>query len=227
MGSSRRRTPVEPLERREATATRPELELRTSARRRKTATAWWEGPRLILALPAHVRGQEREDLVSWLVDRASRHRPSHQASDAELLRRAEVLIERYDLGVTPSSVRFVANQHRRWGSCTPETGAIRLSDRLRAVPDWVLDAVLVHELAHLRHHGHGPAFHELANRHPRQAEATVFLEGFQLGLDHATPELAGDEEEREQDLSVPRAASQDATPFAGESDRTTEPPTLF
>lgn len=184
MRSSRRQQPVEPIERREPTMERPALELRTSTKRRKTATAWWEGPRLILALPAHVRGNEREDLVSWLVERALRHRPSHATSDAQLMVRSKELIERYDLGVEPASVRFVTNQQRRWGSCTPETGAIRLSDRLRSVPDWVLDAVLVHELAHLTHHGHGQDFRALADRHPRQAEATLFLEGFQLGLDY-------------------------------------------
>ena len=89
----------------------------------------------------------------------------------------------YGLGVAPSAVRFVSNQRRRWGSCTPETGVIRLSDRLRHVPGWVLDAVLVHELAHLLHPDHGADFTELAGRHPRQREAGRYLEGYQLGLE--------------------------------------------
>ena len=226
MRSSRRNKPVEPLERREATEDRPELELRSSTRRRKTATAWWEGPRLVLALPAHVRGSEREELVSWLVERASKHRPSHGASDAELVERACRLAELHDLGVAPTSVRFVSNQRRRWGSCTPETGAIRLSDRLRAVPDWVLDAVLVHELAHLVHHGHGPEFHALANRHPRQAEATLFLEGFQLGLDHVAP--GGNESisvASAEQASISKAGQ--PTPRESPPVDPTEPPRLF
>ena len=234
MRSSRRSKPVEPLERREATDDRPELELRSSTRRRKTATAWWEGPRLVLALPAHVRGSEREALVSWLVERASKHRPSHAASDTELLERSCVLAERYEMGVAPTSVRFVANQRRRWGSCTPETGAIRLSDRLRSVPDWVLDAVLVHELAHLVHHGHGPEFHSLANRHPRQSEATLFLEGFQLGLDHATPddpEALNDEgvpTELPAEVMHPNALERKALDASeGKALDASEPPRLF
>ena len=35
----------------------------------------------------------------------------------------------------PASVRWVSNQHQRWGSCTPVDGTIRLSDRMRGMPD--------------------------------------------------------------------------------------------
>ena len=144
---------------------------------------------LIVAMPAHVRGTEREELIAWLVERSSARRPSLAASDDELLARARSLVDAYDLGATPSSVRFVGNQNRRWGSCTPATGAIRLSDRLKLVPGWVLDAVLVHELAHLVHPDHGAAFRELANRFARQADATLFLEGYQLGTDQRASQV--------------------------------------
>jgi len=144
-------------------------------------------------MPAHVRGSDREELIDWLVERSKRRRPSQAASDPELLARAGALVARFDLKVTPSSVRFVSNQRRRWGSCTTETGAIRLSDRLRHVPGWVLDAVIVHELAHLRHPDHSSEFHALADRHPRQAEATSFLEAYQLGLEIGRGEAASHE----------------------------------
>ena len=49
----------------------------------------------------------------------------------------------------PASVRWVDNQHRRWGSCTPADRSIRLSSRLRSMPEYVVDYVLVHELVHL------------------------------------------------------------------------------
>jgi hypothetical protein len=182
---SRKPRPSLEVERREPEEGRPALEIRSSARRRKTATAWWEGATLVVAMPAHVRGAERDELIGWLIERSARRRPSMPASDPELLERSRRLTERYDLGVEPASVRFVTNQSRRWGSCTPSTGVVRISHRLQVVPDWVLDAVLVHELAHLAHHDHGAAFHELANRHPRQAEATQFLEAYQLGIDMA------------------------------------------
>jgi hypothetical protein len=46
----------------------------------------------------------------------------------------------------------------------------------------VIDAVLVHELAHLQEADHSPAFYDIANRHPRQEACGVFLDGYALGL---------------------------------------------
>ena len=51
------------------------------------------------------------------------------------------------------------------------------------VPDWVLDAVVVHELAHLLEPSHNARFRRLASRFPRMEEADVFLAGFTLGAD--------------------------------------------
>ena len=162
---------------------RPPIEIRTSKRRRKTATAYWSDESIVVVLPAHVRGTAKTELVDWLVARVLANRPRSRASDEVLAERARVLAERYVPGARWTSVRWVTNQEKRWGSCTAETGEVRLSHRLRGVPDWVLDAVLVHELAHLVHPDHSAAFHALANRYPRQAEASVFLDGFALGLE--------------------------------------------
>ena len=164
-------------------ADRPPIEIRTSKRRRKTATAYWSDESIVVVLPAHVRGTAKKELVDWLVARVLATRPRSRASDAVLADRVRVLANRYVPGARCLSVRWVTNQEKRWGSCTAETGDIRLSHRLRGVPDWVLDAVLVHELAHLVHPDHSAAFHALADRYPRQAEASVFLDGFALGLE--------------------------------------------
>lgn len=160
----------------------PEVVVRTSARRRKTAAAFWESGRIVVVLPAHVRRAERQELVDWLVARVLAKRPGATASDDALAERAAALADRYVDGVRPSSIRWVTNQGKRWGSCSSSTREIRLSHRLRDVPDWVLDATIVHELAHLLHADHSAAFHAVENRYPRQKEALVFLEGYSLGL---------------------------------------------
>lgn len=166
----------------EEASSQPEVVVRTSTRRRKTAAAFWEGERIVVVLPAHVRRAQRAELVDWLVARVLAKRPRAAASDIALAQRAAYLSDRYVEGVRPSSIRWVTNQGRRWGSCSSQTREIRLSHRLRAAPEWVLDATIVHELAHLLHPDHSPAFHAVANRHPRQKDALVFLEGYSLGL---------------------------------------------
>lgn len=161
----------------------PEIEVRVSARRRKTSEARWVGGRIVVSLPAHLTGEARETTIAWLVDRlVAKHPLRTVAGEDALMERAVALSDRYRLGVRPSSVRWVTNQSARWGSCSFHSGEIRLSHRLRAVPDWVLDAVLVHELAHLAHPNHSPAFHRLANAFPRHQEAGLFLAGYGLGL---------------------------------------------
>ena len=69
----------------------------------------------------------------------------------------------------------------RWASCTPADATIRVSERLREVPGWVLDHVLVHELVHLRVPGHGAQFRAALDRHPRSERAIGYLEGLAAG----------------------------------------------
>jgi hypothetical protein len=164
---------------------RPDVLVRTSSRRRKTAAAFWENGRIVVVMPSHVPRADRPELVDWLVSRVRAKRPGAGATDGALAARASALADRYVDGVRPASVRWVTNQGKRWGSCSTQTGEIRISHRLRAVPEWVLDATIVHELAHLVHADHSDAFHALANRHPRQRDALVFLEGYSLGLQTA------------------------------------------
>ena len=165
-----------------ATLFTPDVEVRVSTRRKKTAGAHWEGDRIVVVVPTHLRGAARDDMVDHLTRRLSRHRPHLHASDAELEQRAHELGRTYLDGVTPSSIRWSTNQTKRWGSCTMATREIRISSRLKVAPPWVLDAVIVHELAHLLEPNHSPRFHELESRYPRRHDADLFLEGYHLGL---------------------------------------------
>ena len=165
---------------------RPPVVVRVSTRRRKTATAFWEGDSIVVVVPAHVRRADRPELVEWLVARVLAKRPQATATDRALLERAHALADRYVDGVRPASIHWVTNQGKRWGSCSTASREIRLSHRLRQVPGWVLDATIVHELAHLVHPNHSPDFYALADRFPRQRDAALFLDGYALGLERAT-----------------------------------------
>ena len=165
-----------------ATLFTPDVEVRVSARRKKSAGAHWEGDRIVVVVPAHLRGTARDDMVEHLTRRLTRHRPHLHASDTLLEERARELGATYLDGVEPASIRWATNQTKRWGSCTLATREIRISSRLRVAPPWVLDAVIVHELAHLLEPNHSPRFRVLEARYPRRHDADMFLDGFHLGL---------------------------------------------
>ena len=75
-------------------------------------------------------------------------------------------------------MRWVDNQNSRWGSCTLADRTIRLSERLQAMPGWVLDYVLVHELAHLLEPGHDARFWAWVDRYPQAEKAKGYLLGW-------------------------------------------------
>lgn len=164
----------------------PPVEVRVSPRRRKTASGFWQDGRVVILVPARLNKADRVELVDGLVERVLAQRPNVTTSDRDLGRRANQLADEYLGGVRATSIRWVANQQHRWGSCTSRTGEIRISDRLRYVPGWVLDAVLVHELAHLIEPTHSARFRRLANRYTRTDEADTFLAGYTLGQETAT-----------------------------------------
>jgi predicted metal-dependent hydrolase len=148
-----------------------EVEVVRSARRTRTASARLVGGVLVVRVPAALSGGEEADLVARLARRVARRQQS-EAVDVDA--RARLLARRLDLPA-PVRVRWVDNQHTRWGSCTPSAGDIRISSRLAQVPLWVLDYVLVHELAHLRVGDHSPAFWALVSRYQLTERARGFL----------------------------------------------------
>ena len=145
-----------------------EVEVRRSRRRRRTVSAYREGGRTIVLIPARFTKAEEREWVATMVERLDRGDRRRRPSDAQLRRRAEELSARYLGGLArPSSIRWVTNQRSRWGSCTPADGTIRISDRVKGMPPYVLDYVVLHELAHLLAPGHGSEFWSLLEGYPR------------------------------------------------------------
>lgn len=171
---------------------RPPVEVRRSARRRKTVSAFWEGGTAVVAIPARFTKAQEEHWVGKMVERLQRDtaRRTGPRSDTELMTRAGELSSQYLEGkAQPATVRWVTNQSTRWGSCTPGERSIRLSHQLQGMPQWVVDYVLVHELAHLLVSGHTPRFWALVEAYPRTAEAKAFLAGVSFAASRGlTPE---------------------------------------
>lgn len=156
-----------------APAPRSELvvEVIRSANRRKTAQARLHGGRLEIRIPARCTRAEEADLVRHFRAKFERMRV---ADDVDLSQRAAELASRHGLP-TPASIRWVGNQQHRWGSCTPTDRTIRLSDRMSGFPGWVIDYVIVHELAHLVEAAHSARFWDLVNAYPLTERARGFL----------------------------------------------------
>jgi len=161
----------------------PEVEIQRSKKRRKTCTAFLQGGKIIVQVPARMSQREVDLTVAELVARIKRR--EQVAVDPNLLmKRAADLVSKHldkDIIAThrvPVTIRWVTNQNSRWGSCTPGNGAIRLSHRLQSMPQYVQDAVLFHELIHLVVLRHNAQFYELVNRYPEMERANAYLEGY-------------------------------------------------
>ncbi|MBW1598797.1 M48 family metallopeptidase [Streptomyces sp. JJ38] len=154
------------------------VEVRRSARRRRTVSAYREDGRTVVLIPARMSAADERRWVGVMLDKLAAQESRRTPAAGELAERAARLSEQYlDGRAQPTSVRWVTNQNNRWGSCTPAEGTIRLSHRLQGMPEYVLDYVLLHELAHLLVPGHGPGFWRLLEAYPRTERARGYLEG--------------------------------------------------
>ncbi|WP_396134638.1 YgjP-like metallopeptidase domain-containing protein [Cellulomonas sp. ATA003] len=183
------------------------IEVRRSRKRVRTVTAFRDGETTVVSIPARfTRAQERE-WVHRMVTRLAAQERRRRPSDEGLAARAVELSDRYlDGRARPTSVTWSSRQGRRWGSCTPVDGTIRISTRVRGMPRWVTDYVLLHELVHLLHPGHGPEFWAALEAYPRTERARGFLEGFSYRDDRGP----GDDDTDDTDVGDTDADDTDA-----------------
>jgi predicted metal-dependent hydrolase len=156
----------------------PEVEVRRSRRRKRTVSAYRRDGKVIVMIPDRFTRAEEAEWVTTMLQRLDRSEQRRRRTDDQLLRRGRELCRDYlHDKVQPASVRWVDNMTTRWASCTTSTGEIRLSDRLQTMPAWVVDYVLLHELAHLIEPSHNKRFWHWVDRYPRAERAQGYLEG--------------------------------------------------
>lgn len=152
------------------------VEVRRSAKRKKTISAEIVGEALIVSVPERLSRAEEHEWVTLMARRMSeRRRRDRLNSDGALEAKAAQLADRYLDGVRPAEIAWVTNQQSRWGSCCPDDRTIRISIALADYPAWVRDYVIVHELAHLVVPDHSERFWELVDRYPLTERARGFL----------------------------------------------------
>jgi predicted metal-dependent hydrolase len=157
----------------------PPVRIITSRKRRRTVAARLRSGVLELLVPATMPIAEREHWAQVMSKRLERRAERRRPTDRRLEERAKRLNERhFDGHLQWKSIGFADMDHQ-WGSCSFTNGSIRIARRAAELPDWVLDYLLVHELAHLVQSDHGRDFHELENRYPLMERA----KGYLLALD--------------------------------------------
>jgi predicted metal-dependent hydrolase len=147
------------------------VELERSAKRKRTVGAQLVGDVLKIVVPSWMSRAEQDHWVDVMSGRFAR---KMSADRINLVDRALALSRRHDLP-RAREITWSDNMLSRWGSCTPATGSVRISTRLARFPDWVIDYVIVHELAHLEVSDHSTEFWRLAHRYPKSERAIGYL----------------------------------------------------
>jgi predicted metal-dependent hydrolase len=180
------------------------VEVRRSDRRKRMVSARREGDTVIVFIPGWMSESEERRWVDEMVARlerseARRRSPTRTGDDALRRRSMELNRRHLDGRAVPTTVRWVPAMRTRWASCTPADGTIRISERLRDAPGWVVDYVLVHELAHLLEPGHDATFWAWVHRYPRTERAMGYLEGLSAAAGLGLVGTDGDEPDADLD----------------------------
>ena len=151
-----------------------------SQRRKRNISAYRQGGRIVISIPARLSKADERVVVPEMIAkvRQMESKPLHE--EKSLMASADRLLTLYapEIGHRPISIQW-RTMRERWGSCTTEDRTIRLSDRLKAVPDYVLEYVLFHEAIHLEYSDHGGAFTATLARFPQAELAQAYLDGYE------------------------------------------------
>jgi predicted metal-dependent hydrolase len=160
----------------------PAVRIVKSKRRKRHIAAYRQSGEIIISVPFRTTRAEISAMVPELVARVMEGEEKNRRSECELEVRAKSLLSTYlpEFTHAPAAISW-RTMNERWGSCTTIDRTIRISERLRTAPEYVIDHVLFHELIHLEIPGHGEDFHALLNRDPNLARAEAYLEGYEAG----------------------------------------------
>ncbi len=155
------------------------LDLRVTRKRVKNINVRMVGNELRVSAPRWVSNHELDEAITELARRMIRRERAGKINHADdALALARRVAERFSNKPEIVAARFSTQQRSRWGSYSTRTRTIQLNAALRQMPLWVLESVVAHELAHIDHPDHSPAFWELLRKVcPQTERARAFLEG--------------------------------------------------
>jgi predicted metal-dependent hydrolase len=151
-----------------------------STRRKKNISAYRQGGRIVVSIPARMSKADERAMIPEMVAKIRAQEAAATMSEEGLATRVDELLTELtpEIALRPSTITWRA-MRERWGSCTSTDRTIRISDRLKGAPEYVLDYVLFHEAIHLQFFDHGPEFKGLLTRFPLEAQAEAYLSGYE------------------------------------------------
>ena len=151
-----------------------------SARRKRNISAYRQGGRIIVSIPARMSKADEHAIVPEMIAKIRSQESARIPSEEALMERtAELLISLApEITARPASINW-RPMRERWGSCTSVDRTIRISDRLKLAPDYALDYVLFHEAIHLEYFDHGAEFTEVLGRFEGAELASAYLDGYE------------------------------------------------
>jgi len=151
-----------------------------SARRKRNISAYRQGGRIIVSIPARMSKADEHAIVPEMIAKIRSQEESKTPGEDDLIARIDQLLTELAPEITerPVSVTWRA-MRERWGSCTSVDRSIRISDRLKMAPEYALNYVLFHEAIHLQYFDHGEQFTEVLSRFEDSELASAYLDGFE------------------------------------------------
>lgn len=157
-----------------------------SKKRRRTAGAKLKGSVMHVSVPYSVSEEHLARLLISFKEKFNKtllrkklnfNKPLHEV--------AERLNKKYFAGsLNVGSIQYVTNQVRKFGCCYIDDASIRISHHIAAMPAWVRDYVVMHELAHLVVPNHSKAFWDIISRYELAERARGFLIAKGLEMDN-------------------------------------------
>jgi len=151
-----------------------------SPRRKKSSSAYRQGGRIVISIPARMSKAEESQVVPELIAIIRAREAAKTPTESALSERIDQLLSELAPEITARPVSTSWRPMReRWGSCTTVDRTIRISDRLQLAPAYALDYVLFHEAIHLEYADHGQEFTDTLARFEESELASAYLDGYE------------------------------------------------
>ncbi len=154
-----------------------EIKILRSKRRKRTISARLSKNILIVQAPESIPEGRLRKVIDEFKTKIERKKLKEELNERENLaqKAKEFNVRYFENKLKIHSIEYVTNQDSKFGCCNYRTGCIRISHRVSAMPQWVRDYVIIHELAHLVVPDHSQAFWDIVNCYKLAERARGYL----------------------------------------------------